>query len=99
MEGREKGRSTRRSTSQPLKNVLRMNLVRLVVAGERVHDQVDSAAQREFALSRSAGNQWIERASVGVFRPRPRKIVRGDDDRGNAVAGSRGTLNAVVGVG
>ena len=44
MEGREKGRSTRRSTSQPFQNVLRVNLVGLVIAGERVHDQIDAAA-------------------------------------------------------
>ena len=91
-EGREKGRSTRRSTSEPFQNVLSVDLVGFVIAGERVHDQIDAAAQRKFALPRPPRNQRIERAPVGVLRPRRREIVRGDDDRRNAVAGARRAL-------
>ena len=45
------------------------------------------------------GIKRIKRAPVGVLRPRRRKIVRGDDDRRNAVASARRALNAVVRVG
>src|SRR5450631_3060399 len=93
MVGKEKGLSTRRSTSEPFQNVLRVNLVGFVVAGERVHDQIDAATQGKFALPRSSGNQWIKRTAVRVLRPSRGEIVRGDDDRRNTVAGARWALN------
>ncbi len=45
-------RRTRRSMREPFEQVLGVNLVGLVVAGQRVHHEIDAAAQREFALAR-----------------------------------------------
>ena len=76
-----------------------MDLVGLVIAGQRVHHEIDAAAQRQFALPRAAGNQRIERPAVGVLRPGAGEIVGGDDDRRNAVAGARRALTWSFGSG
>ena len=40
---------------EPLKQVADMHLVGLVIAGQRVHHQINAAAQREFVLAAAAG--------------------------------------------
>jgi hypothetical protein len=40
---------------QPLQKVVHMNLVGFVIAGERVHHQIDTPAQREFMLALPPG--------------------------------------------
>ena len=92
-------RSTTRSMRKPFQQVLGVDLVGLVAAGQRVHHQVDAAAQRHLALARPAGRERIERPAVGVGRPGGGEIVGGDDDRRDAVAGARRTRRAIVGVG
>ncbi len=47
----------------------------------------------------AAGDERIERTSLGVGRPAPGQIVRDDDDRRDAVAGADGPLRTVIGVG
>ena len=76
-----------------------MDLIGFVIAGQRVHHEIDAAAQRHFALARAAGNQRIERLPLVVGRPGGGEIIGGDDDRRNAVAGARRARRAVVGIG
>ena len=68
---------------------LRVDLIGLVVAGERVHHQIDAAAQRHLALARTAGSQRMQRLAASSRRPGAGEVVRGDDDRRHAVAGAR----------
>src|SRR5882724_4582050 len=70
---------------QPLDQGGRVHLVRLVVAGQGVHHDVDAGAECEFALARLARRQRQHRLAVGADRPGAGEIVRGDDDRRNAV--------------
>ena len=69
-----------------------VDLVGLVVAGERVHHDVDAGAEREFALARLARHHRQHRLAVRPQRPGAGEIVRRDDDRGDAVAGARRAL-------
>ena len=75
-EERERRRSTRRSTGEPFQDVLGVDLVGLVIAGERVHHEIDAAAQGELALARPAGNERIERSARRRRSPRPRQDRR-----------------------
>src|SRR5882724_1609365 len=74
---------------QPFDQSGRMNLVGLVVAGQRVHHDVDAGTEGEFALPRLARRQRQHRLAVGTDRPGTGKVVRGDDDRRDAVAAAR----------
>src|SRR5882757_1868097 len=71
---------------QPFDQRWRVNQVGLVVAGQRVHHDVDAGAEGEFALARLARRQRQHRLAVGTDRPGTGEIVRGDDDRRDAVA-------------
>src|SRR5882757_2128030 len=75
--------------SQPLDQGRRVDLVGLVVASQRVHHDVDAGAEGEFALPRFARRQRQHRLAVGADRPGAGEIVRGDDDRRDAVAAAR----------
>ncbi len=66
-------RSTTRSMRKPFQEVLGVDLVGLVIAGQRVHHEIDAAAQRQFALARAAGNERIERPAARRRPPRPRR--------------------------
>jgi hypothetical protein len=39
---------------QTLQQIADMNLVGFVIAGQRIHHQIDAAAQRDFMLARTA---------------------------------------------
>ena len=54
---------------QPLEQVADVHLVGLVVAGERVHHEVDAAAQRDLVLARVARAERVERLAVVVAGP------------------------------
>src|SRR5215472_5720052 len=82
-------RTTWSSLPQPLQQRRNVDLIGLVVAGERVHHDVDAGAERELALARLAGDERQHRLPVLAHRPGAGEIVRGDDDRGHAVAGAR----------
>src|SRR3954447_24948096 len=74
---------------QPFDQGGRVNLVGLVVAGQRVHHDVDAGTEGEFTLPRFARRQRQHRLAVGAQRPCAGEIVRGDDDRRNTVAAAR----------
>ena len=63
-----------------------VHLIGLVVAGQRVHHDVDAGAEGEFALARFARRHRQHGLPVRPHRPGAGEIVRGDDDRGDAVA-------------
>src|SRR4051794_15068953 len=65
-----------------------MDLIGLVVASKRVHYDVDPGAEGEFALARFRRYQRQHRLPVLAHRPGAGEIVRGNDDRGHAVAGA-----------
>src|SRR5882672_1590354 len=81
---------------QPFDQGGRVNLVGLVVAGQGIHHDVDAGAEGEFALARLARRQRQHRLAVGADRPGAGDIVRGDDDRRNAVAAARRPRGRVV---
>ena len=92
----EKKRSTRRSPRQPFDDVLGVDLIGFVIAGQRVHDEIDAAPQCELALPTSAGNERKQRTTVGVAGPRCGQIVGDDDDGGDAVASPDRAVDPVV---
>src|SRR5580692_8135639 len=71
--------------SQPFDQRRRVHLIGLVVAGQRVHHDVDAGTEGEFALLRLARGERQHRLAVGADRPGAGEIVRGDDDRRDAV--------------
>src|SRR5579863_5317071 len=71
---------------QPLKQRRNMNLVGLVVAGERVHDDIDAGAERELALARFTVHHRQHRLAVRLHCPGSGQIVRSDQNGGHPVA-------------
>src|SRR5205085_11295760 len=61
---------------QPFDQGRRVNLVGLVVAGQRVHHDVDAGAEGEFTLPRLARCQRQHRLAVGPDRPGAGEIAR-----------------------
>src|SRR5262249_10731677 len=82
--------------SQPFEQRRNVDLIGLVVAGERVHHDVDAGAEREFALARLGGDEREHGLAVLAHRPGAGEIVRRDDDRRYAVAGARRTACRLV---
>src|SRR5262249_22158905 len=91
-----RARTTSFSLSQPFEQRRNVDLVGLVVAGERVHHDVDAGAEREFALARLGGDERQHGLAVLAHRPGAGEIVRRDDDRRHAVAGARRTARRLV---
>src|SRR5882672_10486551 len=67
--------------AEPLEQSRHVDLIGLVVAGERVHHDVDAGAERELALTRLARHQGEHGLAVGSRRPGAGEVVRRDDDR------------------
>src|SRR5262245_25508328 len=88
--------ATPSSLSQPFEQRRNVDLVGLVVAGERVHHDVDAGAEREFALARLGGDERQHGLAVLAHRPGAGEIVRRDDDRRHAVAGARRAARRLV---
>ena len=65
---------------QPLEQRRHVHLIRLVVAGERVHDDIDAGAERHFPLARLALDHRQHRLAVGPRRPGAGKVVRRNED-------------------
>src|ERR1041384_8033069 len=82
--------------SQPLQQRRDVHLVGLVVAGERVHHDVDAGAERELTLARLAARDRQHGLAVRPERPGAGQIVRGDQDRRDAVACTRGAILHLV---
>src|SRR4030095_3936100 len=74
---------------EPLEQRGDMYLIGLVVAGQRVHDDVDAGAERELALARLARHHWKHWLAILAHGPCSGEIIRGDQDRGYAVARAR----------
>src|ERR1700704_7007169 len=72
--------------SQPFQQRRNVDLVGLVVAGERVHHDVDAGAEGEFTLARLGGHERQHGLAILAHRPGAGEIVGGDDDRRYAVA-------------
>src|SRR5580704_4905165 len=81
---------------QSLEQRRHVHLIGFVIAGQRVHDDVDTGAERELALARLAFHHRQHGLAVGPRRPGAGQIVRGDDDGGHAVAAARRTSSAVL---
>src|SRR5579885_1846474 len=77
------------SVRQSLQEIAHMHLVGFVIAGERVHDEIDAAAECQLVLALAAGREGVKGLAVLIARPANRKIVRGDDDGRDAVARPR----------
>src|SRR6266481_492062 len=71
--------------SEPFDQRRRVHLIGLVVAGQRVHHDVDAGTEGEFALLRLARGERQHRLAIGTDRPGADQIVRGDDDRRDAI--------------
>src|SRR5215469_11554538 len=82
--------------AEPLEQRRHVHLVGLVVAGQRVHHDVDPGAVGEIALARLARHQRQHRLAVAAHRPGAGEVVRRDDDRGHPVAAARRALGVVV---
>src|SRR6476646_5884093 len=76
---------------EPFEQRRHVHLVGFVVAGQRVHDDVDAGAERKLALPRLAFDHGQHGLAVRPRRPGAGKIVRSNDDRGYAVAAARRT--------
>src|ERR1700722_7011740 len=81
---------------QPLEQRRHVHLIGFVIAGQRVHDDVDAGAERQLALARLAFHHRQHGLAVGPRRPGAGQIVRGDDDGGHAVAAARGASGPVL---
>src|SRR5438105_552706 len=75
---------------EPLEQRRDVHLIGLVVAGQRVHHDIDPRPKGEFALARIAGNQRQHRLTVGLNRPGAGKVVGGNQNGRDAVAAASG---------
>src|SRR5580704_485856 len=80
---------------QTLEQRRHVHLIGFVIAGQRVHDDVDAGAERKLALARLALDHRQHGLAVGSRRPGAGEIVRGDDDRRHAIAAARRASGAV----
>src|SRR5581483_9428456 len=89
------------SLPQPLEQGRDVHLIGLVVAGERVHHDVDAGAERHLALHFATRDGRIDRPVGVVERPGRGEVVRGDDDRAYSVGAARALapLGFVIGLG
>src|SRR5262245_51633164 len=73
------------SLSKPFEDRRHVYLVRLVVAGQRIHDDVDAEAIGHLALALAARRHWKHGLAQLVGRPGGGIIVAADQHTGNAV--------------
>src|SRR4051812_37802430 len=78
-------RCSRRSLSEPFEEGWNVDLVRLVVARQGVHDDVDSGPEGKLPLPVAAWDRRIKRPAVGIDGPGAGIIIRADDDGRHAV--------------
>src|SRR5437763_17078732 len=74
-----------RSLTEPFENRRYVHLVRLVVAGQHVHDEIDPKAQRHLALWLAARHDGIARPALAVDGPGAGPVITADNDAGNAI--------------
>src|SRR6202035_5722275 len=80
---------------QTLEQRRHVHLIGFVIAGQRVHDDVDAGAERKLALAWLAFDHRQHGLAVGPARPGAGPIARGDDERGHAVAAAGRAPGAV----
>ena len=66
-----------------------MHLIGLVVAGQRVHHDIDAEAERHLALLVATGRNIGHLPSFGIDRPSRRPVIAADDHGRYAVAAAR----------
>src|SRR5204863_9182590 len=74
-----------RSLTEPFENRRYVHLVRLVVAGQHVHDEIDPKAQRHLALGLAAWHDGIGRSTLAVDGPGAGPVITADKDAGIAI--------------
>src|SRR6185437_10242687 len=74
-----------RSLTEPLQDRRYVHLVGLVVAGQHVHDEIDSKAQRHLTLRLPARHDRISRPALAVDGPGPGPIIAADNDAGDTI--------------
>src|SRR2546421_12878467 len=74
-----------RSLTEPFENRRYVHLVRLVVAGQHVHDEIDPKAQRHLALWLAARHDGIAPPALAVDGPGAGPVITADNDAGNAI--------------
>src|SRR6266403_4489599 len=74
-----------RSLTEPFEKRRYVHLVRLVVAGQHVHDEIDPKAQRHLALRLAARHDGIARPALAVDGPGAGPVITADNDAGNAI--------------
>src|SRR5687767_9755605 len=73
------------SLAQPFQDRRHVHLIGFVVAGQRIHDDVDAEAKGHLALPLAAGRHREQGLAEFVGRPGSGIIVAADQDSGNAV--------------
>src|SRR5229473_485146 len=81
---------------EPLEQRRDVHLIGLVVAGQRVHHDVDPCPKGELALARIAGHQRQHRLTVGLNGPGAGKVVGSDENGRDAVAAAGGATRFVL---
>src|SRR5437868_15014724 len=74
-----------RSLTEPFEDRRYVHLVRLVVAGQHVHDEIDPKAQRHLALWLAARHDGIARPALAVDGPGAGPVITAGNDAGNAI--------------
>src|SRR2546423_14780038 len=74
-----------RSMTAPLENRRYVHLIRLVVAGQHVHDEIDPKAQRHLALRLTARHDGVGRPALAIDGPGAGPVIAADNDAGNAI--------------
>src|SRR5204862_8179550 len=74
-----------RSLTEPFENRRYVHLVRLVVAGQHVHDEIDPKAQRNLALRLAAQHDGIAPPALAVDGPCAGAVLATDNDAGHAI--------------
>ena len=62
-----------------------MNLVCLIISGERIHDDINAGAIGQFTLARTAGNDGEKVFIVAVSGPGGGIIVGADNNGGDTI--------------
>src|SRR5271166_5522177 len=68
------------SLSEPLEDRRHVDLIRFVIAGQHVHDEVDAKAHRHLALLFAPRHDRVEWLSVAIDGPCAGPIISADDD-------------------
>src|SRR5580704_17340438 len=74
-----------RSLAEAFQDRRYVDLVGFVIAGQHIHDEVDTETHRHLALSLATRHARKSRPALVIDRPGASPVVAADDDAGNAV--------------